>query len=165
MTFKRDSAGRESAEAVLSVLKDEGPMTIRDITKAVSGCEVGDSHYSLYSSTISIILSHLLKKGHVRNERREGQSKTVYTYQSDLPARGSSANWMSEGTHIVRDYTVHINDCGLIDCISKDGAPVRLFIPPEVTGRGMRTIVELPISVDRFRRGLRNNKLVTETIG
>lgn len=160
MTFKRDSICRENEEIIISILKDEGPMTIRDITKAVSGCEVGDSRYSLYARTISGVLCNLLKKGHIAHDKSE--RKTVYEYRSDLAKRTRPTKVMSEGDHTIHDYTVRINDDGLIDRITKDGAPVRVFIPPEVTGRGIRTIVELPISADRFRKGLNSGRFVTE---
>lgn len=162
MRFKRDSICRENEEIIISILRDEGPMTIRDITKAVSGYEVGDSRYSLYARTISGILCNLLKKGHIAHDKSE--RNTVYEYRSDLAQKTRPVKVMSEGDHVIYDYTVRINDDGLIDRITKDGAPVTVFIPPEVTGRGIRTIVELPISADRFRKGLNSGRFATEIL-
>lgn len=162
--FKRDKICRENEEIIINVLREEGPMTIRDITKAVSGCEIGDSHYSLYARTVSGVLGKLLKKGNVINDKTE-RRKTVYKFKTDLAEKNRPARAMTEGEHIIHEFTVRINTDGLIDRISKDGAPVRVYIPGDVTGRGVRTIVELPISADRFRKGLRSGRFKTEVLG
>lgn len=164
MTFKRDKICRENEEIIINVLREEGPMTIRDITKAVSGCEVGDSHYSIYARTVSGILGKLLKKGNIINDKSD-RRKTVYRFKADLAAKSRPVRAMTEGEHIIHEFTVRINTEGLIDRITKDGAPVKVYIPEEVTGRGMRTIVELPISADRFRKGLSSGRFKTEVIG
>ena len=163
MTFKRDSVCRGNEQIILDVLKREGPMTIRDITKVVSGREVGDMGYSQYARTISGVLCKLLRKGNIHHDK-VGDERTTYSYRHDLSDKPRPVNAMSEGTHTIRGFTAKVNSDGLIERISKDGAPVRVYIPGEITGRGIRTEVQLPISADRFRKGLRTGRFVTEVL-
>lgn len=157
MTFKRDSVCRDNAEIVIKVLRESGPMSIRDITKAVSGYEVGDAQYSMYARTISGVLCKLIRNGHVLNDKSE--ERTQYKYISDLESR-SPKSIPSEGEHAVCDLVAVVRD-GKVDRVLKNGIPVTLYIPPEHTGRGRNKVVELPISLDRLRRGIRSGRIIT----
>lgn len=158
--FKRDSVCKENEQIVLDVLKNGGPMTIRDITRVISGCEVGDMHYSFYARTISAVLCKLLRKGHVGHDKKESE-KTVYTFQSDMVIKKGRPR-VSEGIHEIEGYTATVDVEGLIASLTKDGVPVRVYIPGDVSGRGIRKEVEMPISADRLRRGLKSGRLAAE---
>lgn len=160
--FKKGSTGRDNAEIILDVLKEKGPMTVRDITKVVSGYEVGDTQYSGYASTVTGILYSLLKRGHVGHDK--SGERTIYMFEKALE-RSAPVHIPSEGMHIVHDLTVSVKDGKVEKVMTKDGKPVSIYIPAEITGRGIRTILEMPISMDRLRRGLRTGRIAVEVHG
>lgn len=157
MTFKRDSVCKDNARIVLDVLRDEGPMGIRDITKAVSGYEIGDTQYSMYARTISSVLCKLVRKGNVINDRTE--EGTRYRYGKEMECK-TPQNIPSEGEHTVCDLVAVVRD-GKVDRVLKNGIPVTLYIPKEHTGRGRSKVIEMPITLDRLRRGLKSGRITT----
>lgn len=165
MVFKRDSAGRDNMEIVLDLLKENGPMTVRDITKAVSGYEVGDSQYSFYSRTITTIITKMLKWGHVT---RNGLDGTLMSYGFVKPLAEQVHNRpdVSEGKHMVYGHIVDVGSDGMIhEICDMDGKRMRVFIPASMSKRGQRMAIDMPISMDRLRRGLQTGRFDMEVIG
>lgn len=162
--FKRDSAGRDNMEIVLDILQKNGPMTVRDIAKVVSGYEVGDAQYSFYTRTITALITKMLKMGHVCRSGVKGTLMS-YGFVKPLEEQAHAPPSVSVGKHIVYGYIVDVGSDGMIHEIADvDGNRFRVFIPAKKSKRGQRKDIDIPISMDRLRRGLQSGRFDVEMI-
>ena len=136
MAFKRDSVGRDNMEIVLGILEQNGPMTVRDITKAISGYDIGDMQYSFYTRTITTIITKMLKAGHVCKQGLNGRL-IAYGFVKPMEAQMRTHSGIPEGKHIVYGYTVDVGSDGLVhEIYDSDGNRIRVYIPASMNKRG-----------------------------